>query len=74
MMAIRLVKSGELMMIYGTKDEEPDAGQEWYTRRRKLTVFLLSVAIVTAAMVAFPHMPGAAMVGSAVKSFVAAIW
>ncbi|HXH48538.1 MAG TPA: hypothetical protein VNM47_04120 [Terriglobia bacterium] len=73
-MAIRLVKSGELMMIYGQRDEEPDAGHEWNTRRRKLTVFLVSVAIVTVAMVAFPHMPGAAIVGSAVKSIVAAIW
>lgn len=72
-MAIRMEKSGELMMIYGTRDE-PDDQQEWSTRRRKLWVILTAVAVVTAAMFLGPHVPGHEIFSNAVKSMVTAIW
>lgn len=72
-MAIRMEKSGELMMIYGTKDE-PDDQQEWNTRRRKLGVLLTAVAAVVVAVYIGPHVPGHEIVSNALKSVVTAIW
>jgi hypothetical protein len=71
-MAMRLEKSAELTMLHSIQDEL-DAQAEWNTRRSKLGVFLLAVAAVTAAVFAFPHMPGAAMLSNAFKSVLAAI-
>jgi hypothetical protein len=73
MMAIRVEKSGELMMIYGIKDE-PDAQEEWNTRRGKLGALLAAVATVTAAVYLVPHMPGFAVLSGTFKSILAAIW
>lgn len=72
-MAIRLQKSGGLMMIYGTRDE-PDDQEEWNTRRRKLGVLVVSLAVVAAVLFIGPHMPGHEMLSNAFKSIVAAIW
>lgn len=72
-MAMRLEKSGELMRVYGTKDE-PDDQQEWNTRRRKLGAFVAALAVVTAVLYLGPHIPGYQMVSSAIKSVVATIW
>ena len=72
-MAIRLERSGELMMIYGTKDEPPEQN-DWYTRLHKLGVFVVAVAVVTAAVLVGPYVPGYAIVSHAVESVVAAIW
>lgn len=73
-MAIRLEKSGELMMIYGKKDDEPDITENWRMRRRKLGTFCAAVAIVTVAIVFGPHMPGWIILSGTFKSIVAAIW
>jgi len=72
-MAIRLEKSGELMMIYGTKDE-PEDQKDWNTRRRKLGVLAVAVAAVAAVVFVGPHLPGYAMASHAFKSAVEAIW
>lgn len=72
-MAIRLEKSGELMMIYGTQDE-PEDQRDWNTRRRKLGVLVVAVAVVAAVMVVGPHVPGYEMASHAFKAVVAAIW
>lgn len=72
-MAIRLEKSGELMLIYGTNDE-PNDQMEWDTRRRKLGVFMVAVAVGTAAVLVAPYMPGYEIISNAFKSVVAAIW
>jgi len=72
-MSIRLEKSGELMLIYGTKDE-PDDQENWDTRRSKLGVIAVAVAVVTAALFLGPYVPGHELVSNALKSIVAAIW
>jgi hypothetical protein len=72
-MAIRLEKSGELMMIYGTQDE-PDDQKEWNARRRKLAALVLAVAAVTATFYLGPHVPGHEVVSNAFKSVLTAIW
>lgn len=73
-MAIRAEKSGQLMMIYGKLDDEPDVQEEWNTKRRKLGALYTAVAIVAAAFILGPHMPGWAVVSGTFKSIVAAIW
>lgn len=73
-MAIRAEKSGELMLIYGKLNGEPDVQKEWNTKRRKLRAIYTAVAIVVAAFILGPHMPGWVFVSGAVKSVVAAIW
>lgn len=73
-MAIRAEKPGELMLIYGKLSGEPDVQAEWNTKRRKLGALYTAVAIVAAAFILGPHMPGWALVSGAVKSVVAAIW
>lgn len=72
-MAIRLEKSGELMMIRGIQDELDDQN-EWKTRRRKLAAFLLAVAVVTATVYLGPHVPGHEVVSNAFKAVLTAIW
>ena len=72
-MAIRLEKSGELMMIYGTNDE-PQNQNDWDTRRRKLGVFLVVVAAVAVLVFVAPHVPGHEVISNVFKSVVAAIW
>lgn len=73
-MAIRAEKSGDLMLIYGKSNGEADVQAEWSTKRRKLGAIYTAVAIVAAAFILGPHMPGWAFVSGAVKSVVAAIW
>lgn len=72
-MAIRLERSGELMMIYGTKDEPPEQ-RDWNTRRHKLGMLIVAVTAVTAVVLVGPYVPGYAIVSHAVESVVAAIW
>lgn len=72
-MAIRLEKSGELMMIYGTTDE-PDPQEEWSQKRRKLGVLLFAVAVVALAMYLVPQMPGHVMINHVIKAVLAVIW
>ena len=72
-MAIRMEKSGELMMIYGTKDE-PDDQQDWNNRRSKLGVLVVAVAVVAGVIYLGPHVPGHEIFSNAFKSIVAAIW
>lgn len=72
-MAMRLEKSGELMMIRGIQDELDDQA-EWKTRRRKLAALLLAIAVVTATVFLGPHMPGHEIITNAFKSVLAAIW
>lgn len=72
-MAIRLERSGELMLIYGTKDEPPEQ-QDWYTRRSKLGALVVALAVVAAVVVVGPYVPGYAIVSHALKSVVSAIW
>ena len=72
-MAIRLEKSGELMLIYGT-DDEPNDQNEWSNRRRKLSAFVVVVAALTAMVFFAPHVPGYEIISNAFKSVVAAIW
>jgi hypothetical protein len=73
-MAIRAEKSGDLMSIYGKLNGESDVQTEWSTKRRKLGALYTAAAIVAAAIILGPHMPGWAFVSGAVKSVVAAIW
>ncbi|HEX5411706.1 MAG TPA: hypothetical protein VFZ27_07565 [Terriglobia bacterium] len=73
-MAIRVEKSGELLMIYGKKDDEPDVQKEWSARRRKLGTFCAAVAIVATVFVLGPHMPGWALLSGTFKTIVTAIW
>ncbi|HET9178036.1 MAG TPA: hypothetical protein VFQ24_06730 [Terriglobia bacterium] len=73
-MAIRAEKSGQQMVIYGKLDDEPDVQEEWNTKRRKLGALYTAVAIVAAAFILGPHMPGWAIVSGTFKSIVAAIW
>jgi hypothetical protein len=72
-MAMRMEKSGELIMVYGNSDES-DAQMEWNTRRHKLGVFVFAVVAVTAAVFIAPHVPGFDILSNACKSVVAAIW
>lgn len=72
-MAIRLEKSGELMMIRGIRDELDDQ-KEWNTKRSKLGVFLFAIVAVTTVVFIGPHVPGYAILSNACKSFWAAIW
>lgn len=72
-MAIRLEKSGELMMIRGIR-EELDDQKEWNTRRSKLGVLVFAILLVTAVVFIGPHVPGFEIASKAFKSFVAAIW
>jgi hypothetical protein len=72
-MAIRLEKSGELMMIRGIR-EELDDQKEWNNKRSKLGVLVVAILAVTAVVFIGPHVPGYAIVSNAFKSFVAAIW
>ncbi len=72
-MAIRLEKSGELMLIRGIPDEMDDQA-EWNTRRRKLGAFMVAVAVGTAAVFIAPHVPGFEMISDAFKSVMAVIW
>jgi hypothetical protein len=72
-MAIRLEKSGELMMIYGTQDDQDDQ-REWNTRRSKLGVLAVAVALVAAVVFLGPHVPGYALISHAIRTVVAAIW
>jgi hypothetical protein len=72
-MAIRLEKSGELMMIYGTRDDQDDQ-REWNTRRSKLGVFAVAVGVVAAVVFLGPHIPGYALISHAIKAVVKAIW
>lgn len=73
-MAIRAEKSGQQMVIYRKLDDEPDVQEEWNTKRRKLGALYTAVAIVAAAFILGPHMPGWAIVSGTFKSIVAAIW
>ena len=72
-MAMRLDKSGELMMIRGIR-EELDDQQEWNTRRSKLGVLVIAILVVTAVVFIGPHVPGHEIISNAFKSFVAALW
>jgi hypothetical protein len=72
-MAMRMEKSGELIMVYGNNDE-PDAQKEWDTRRSKLGALALAIVAVTAAVFIGPHMPGYEILSNACKAVVAAIW
>jgi hypothetical protein len=72
-MAMRLDKSGELMMIRGIRDELDDQ-KEWNTRRSKLGVLVIAILAVTAVVLIGPHVPGHEIVSRVFKSFVAAIW
>jgi hypothetical protein len=72
-MAIRLEKSGGLTMIYGTRDDQDDQ-REWNTRRSKLGVFAVAVAVVAAVFFFGPHIPGYALISHAIKAVVKAIW
>jgi hypothetical protein len=72
-MAMRMEKSGELMLIRGIQDELDDQ-EEWNTRRRKLGVFVVAIAAVTAMVYFGPHVPGSEIISNAFKSVVAAIW
>jgi hypothetical protein len=72
-MAMRLDKSGELMMVRGIR-EELDDQQEWNTRRSKLGVLVIAILAVTAAVFIGPHVPGHEIISKAFQSFVAAIW
>lgn len=73
-MATRAEKSGGLMMAYDQLDDEPNVQEEWNTKRRKLGALYAAVAIVAAAFILVPYMPGWGIVSGALKSFVAAIW
>jgi len=73
-MAIRAEKSGEMTLKYGKSNGEPDVQTEWNTKRSKLGALYTAVAIVAAAFILVPHMPGWALVSGAIKSVVAAIW
>jgi hypothetical protein len=72
-MAIRLEKSGELMMIRGIR-EELDDQKEWNTRRSKLGALVFAILAVTAVVLVGPHVPGFEIVSKAFKSLVSAIW
>jgi hypothetical protein len=72
-MAMRMERSGELIMVYGN-DDEPDAQEEWSTRRRKLGALVLAIVAVTAAVFIAPHVPGYEILSNACKAVVAAIW
>ncbi|MGA8183083.1 MAG: hypothetical protein WB819_05505 [Terriglobia bacterium] len=72
-MSIRLEKSGELMLIRGIQDDLDDQ-KEWNTRRRKLSVFVVAIAAVSAMVFFGPHVPGYEIISNAFKSVVAAIW
>ena len=72
-MAIRMEKSGELMLIYGADDDSNDQN-EWDPRRQKLGVLVVSVAVVTAAVFVGPHVPGFEIIRNAFKAVLAAIW
>ncbi len=75
-MAIRLEKSGELMMIYGTRDEQEDQydQQEWHSRRSKLGVLAVAIGVVVALFLLGPHLPGHVLISHAIKSVISAIW
>lgn len=72
-MAIRLEKSGELMMIYGTRDDQDDQ-RDWNARRSKLGVLAVAVGVVAALFFLGPIVPGYALISHAIKAVVAAIW
>jgi hypothetical protein len=72
-MAIRLEKSGELMMIRGIR-EELDDQKDWNARRSKLGVLVVAILVVTAVVFVGPHVPGYEIVSKAFMSFWAAIW
>ena len=72
-MAMRMEKSGELIMVYGDNDE-PDAQKEWSTKRSKLGVLVVAIVVVTATVFIGPHVPGYEIISNACKAVVAAIW
>ena len=72
-MAIRLERSGELILIRGTKDE-PKPENEWYERRRRLGVLVVALAVVTTAMYVVPNMPGREIFSQALHAILSAIW
>jgi hypothetical protein len=72
-MAMRMERSGELIMVYGNNDE-PDAQKEWSTRRRKLGVLVFAIVAVTAAVFVGPHVPGHEIISHALKTVFEAIW
>ncbi len=72
-MAMRMEKSGELIMVCGSHDE-PDAQKEWNTRRSKLGVLVFAIVAVTAVVFVGPHVPGFEIFSNALKTVVAAIW
>jgi hypothetical protein len=72
-MAMRLDKSAELTMLHSIQDEL-DSQEEWTTRRSKLGVLLLAVGAVSVMIFLGPHLPGYAILSTAVKSLLAAIW
>lgn len=60
-------------MIYGTGDEQ-DGQRDWNSRRSKLGVLAVAVAVVAAGFFLGPHVPGHALISHAIKSVMAAIW
>ena len=72
-MAIRLEKSGELILIHGTPD--PPAKKKWWDKKpRGLGMWLVLTLLVAAVLFAGTVVSGWPAVAHTVKGLLAAVW